>query len=142
MYHRAVLAILFFLLYSSLGYEVFPCCQIRYMAPDTLGSLFSAERIFLPKVSTCHNTNVAQIRLTNDSSNVSRNVCANGFSVMSFLITLLQRLDKEAYETEKQLLSKLKENIDNFYDKFDRTTTDSSKYNLSRIIQPTNGRVA
>ncbi|UTM04275.1 envelope glycoprotein L [Equid gammaherpesvirus 2] len=69
-----------------------PCCDIDKRDVSALSSVFQVTQIFLNDPKTCNYTNVAQFWYKDEGGNASKVVCANGFSLMSFLLNVLQRV--------------------------------------------------
>lgn len=116
----------------SLASHAIPCCEIHFLSPTSIGPFFDVSQIYIQDLTTCSFTNVAQIQTKGtDLRSVHKNICSNGFSVTSFLITLIQRLGNQASESELQLLELLKESIKSYSSHMSVATTDTSRFKLN-----------
>lgn len=112
-YSLVGLLILLCLPYGS-SFAAMPCCAIQFQEPDQLPPIFNVSRIVLTYPITCNNTCVATMYYLDGNEVTPKSMCINGFNVMSFLMTVIQRMGKQATPEQLLLFNKLNKNIESF----------------------------
>nr|QRE02528.1 Envelope glycoprotein gL [Otarine gammaherpesvirus 4] len=103
-----------------------PCCSINpNVYPGDVSSILQIQFVGL---NTCGGSNVAKVILHNANQTTVDVVCANGFNVMAFLMTIIQQLDKSATREELALLKHLETSLKGFSDHLTPATATTSRF--------------
>lgn len=112
------------------AYRAMPCCPIQYKAPDEIPSIFNITRIFITHRSTCANVCVSSVMYRHSRNSTALTpLCTNGFSLMTFLLTVLQRLGDDNPYTD--LRGELEKNLADFIAHISAANTDSFQFSRS-----------
>lgn len=108
-----------------------PCCQIKHLEPGDIAPFASVAGVYLPALATCSNVNVAVVKFLPEAENgrVSKQLCVNGFSIITFLEAVLHEIGEQRSKDEDRLLFKLRTTKNSFISELSVKNTETSGFN-------------
>ncbi|AMA67402.1 envelope glycoprotein L [Vespertilionid gammaherpesvirus 1] len=123
--------------------NIHPCCHISFIDPSELYSVFRVQKIVINSPTICSGVNVGQIMVKTKNGSV-KTVCVNGFNVVSFLLNVLQRVERKSPTSHADLIQILETYRQKFIEDFSVRTANSSQFasSLTSIQNNHNGTMA
>lgn len=123
------------------GTTPIPCCDINVIDTSALPSVFKIKKIYINKPTMCGGVNVAKFQYKKENSNVTTEICANGFNLISFILNALQHINHKT-QTQETLVQTLTEYRALYASNFSVANTNTSQFKITNGSVVASTRVA